>query len=557
MNKTLTKYFYVVLSICVCFIAFSFIISTYSDNANHSTNNTDLIDIDSNWFYYNEENKCVTIELLPEQMFFTGNSELTIYRDFSVINDCNRKLTLAFFTNYQTVNAYNNNELLYDSSNIYVPFGRSTGGSWHFIELPSDVDYSNFAITLKNDYNTTSFSISNFYLGNTNDIRASIFASQIPTLVVCAFLFTIGILFIIMKVFFGPMSIRLQSLHYLGLFSLLTSVWTLVQTHTLQLVLPNQLPIFYLGYCMTTLISIPLILFVRECYQLFDSKFITSLCIIAMCSSFSQMLLQILNIADFYQMAVPNYIFYAFTLLYLLYQCVKHLRITISNKSLTTYIYAGCIPIIIISALMDICRYILCLGTSGILFLEYSLSIYILTLGYVTIFDSIKLINKGLKAEKFQMLAYIDVLTGIRNRASFKEYINEIPKSDYSHYSILMLDMNNLKVLNDTYGHSAGDEYIIKTAHIISKVFSEYGMVCRLGGDEFCCVLKDISEMEYTQCIEILKERCDKFKSTKAQLPLSVAYGLANFDDSRDFDLIDTFNRADLEMYKNKQLSKR
>lgn len=557
MNKVLSKYFYIIISVSIIFVVFSFIVSPHSKDKIQSYDSANLINVNSDWFYYNKENKCITISDLPKRLFFTDSKELTICRNFSFINDISSDLTLAFFSTYQTVMVYNDNELLYDSNNIYVPFGNSTGGSWHFITLPKNIQYNTFSIKLINDYNTTSYDIGNFYLGNINDIRVTFIRSQLPTLFVCIFLFIVGIFFIMMRIFFGSMSIRLHSLYYLGIFSLLTSFWTLVQTHVVQMFLPNQTPWFYLGYCITTLISLPLILFVQECYELSNNRLLTYLYIITLINSFMEVVLQALNILDFHQMALFNYGLFTFTLIYLLYQCGKYWKKTVKNKSLTTYVYAGCIPIIIASALIDICRFLLFLGSTSIIFLEYTLSIYILALAYFSLHDSLKLINAGIKAERFKMLAYIDALTGIRNRASFREYINGIPKEAYSMYSIVMLDMNDLKLLNDTYGHTAGDEYIIQTAHIISKVFSEYGMVCRLGGDEFCCVLKNISEMEYTQCIEMLKDRCAQFKSLNAPVVLSVAYGKASYDQSNDLDLIDTFNRADLEMYKNKQATKK
>lgn len=80
-----------------------------------------------------------------------------------------------------------------------------------------------------------------------------------------------------------------------------------------------------------------------------------------------------------------------------------------------------------------------------------------------------------------------DVLTGLYKR----EILKDIPRMN--RYIVAMVDINGLKVINDTYGHDAGDDYITGVANNIRKVVRQEDYVIRYGGDEFVIVFKDIT----------------------------------------------------------------
>ena len=154
-------------------------------------------------------------------------------------------------------------------------------------------------------------------------------------------------------------------------------------------------------------------------------------------------------------------------------------------------------------------------------------------------------------------LAHRDSLTGLRNTTSYKKWVAEfnqkIKEEDFS-FGVAVFDVNNLKKINDTYGHILGNELIATTAKIISETFKRSPLF-RIGGDEFCVILqnKDLSDKDTlfasfdsqcaTACIEI-----DNLK-----IPVSIAKGFSKFDRKTDSQFLDVFERADSEMYKNKR----
>jgi diguanylate cyclase (GGDEF)-like protein len=119
-----------------------------------------------------------------------------------------------------------------------------------------------------------------------------------------------------------------------------------------------------------------------------------------------------------------------------------------------------------------------------------------------------------------------------------------------------MLDLNNLKETNDTYGHEVGDELIKTSAGIISEVFKR-SPVFRIGGDEFLVVLQNKDFENREELFELLDSRCrSTFVSENAQIPIGIAMGFARFEPGRDLRFADVFKRADNAMYENKRNAK-
>lgn len=155
-------------------------------------------------------------------------------------------------------------------------------------------------------------------------------------------------------------------------------------------------------------------------------------------------------------------------------------------------------------------------------------------------------------------VAYRDSLTGARNAAAYRENtarINEtIPKG--VSFSVAVFDVNNLKKINDNFGHSHGDILITDACSLIRRSFSP-NAVYRVGGDEFVVVLEG---EEAGRCMELM----DKFRAetqsfneiSKLNFEVSVAAGYAEYDPENDVDFHSVFERADEEMYKNKRYMK-
>lgn len=71
---------------------------------------------------------------------------------------------------------------------------------------------------------------------------------------------------------------------------------------------------------------------------------------------------------------------------------------------------------------------------------------------------------------------------------------------------LFVFDLNNLKYYNDKFGHDCGDQYITDAVHILQKVFSRYGKLYRIGGDEFCVLIDDHNTCDISHLISCLRK---------------------------------------------------
>ena len=102
-------------------------------------------------------------------------------------------------------------------------------------------------------------------------------------------------------------------------------------------------------------------------------------------------------------------------------------------------------------------------------------------------------------------------------------------------------------------GHDKGDNYITTSAAIIKKCFSTIGNCYRMGGDEFCVLIKGASMSACeTYAKKLEKEAIDYTKNHPEEFPIKIACGYTSYDASIDYDISDTLRRADKKMYQDK-----
>lgn len=156
-------------------------------------------------------------------------------------------------------------------------------------------------------------------------------------------------------------------------------------------------------------------------------------------------------------------------------------------------------------------------------------------------------------------LAYRDSLTGMRNKTAYEDalkHLEEEMKIGKPTFGVIVLDINDLKVVNDTYGHDYGDILIKDSCALMSKIF-KHSPVYRIGGDEFVIILQNADYENYQKlldCFDIAVENHNK--ESRTGVYISVALGVAEFDPVTDIIFNDVFKRADNAMYVNKAFMK-
>lgn len=194
-------------------------------------------------------------------------------------------------------------------------------------------------------------------------------------------------------------------------------------------------------------------------------------------------------------------------------------------------------------------------------FLVYIVPIYISIFIIFVIRDNIFSVKDGLKksivADKWNKLVYRDGLTGLYNRTAYIEELDKIDlnlKEYNKRLAILMIDINDLKVVNDTLGHNLGDKLILEIAKNMLYVFVMYGDIYRIGGDEFVIIFQNINEYKLEQLINKLLKKYDKInKKNKNEYKISIAYGYEFLNVDKYFEILECVKVADEKMYINKK----
>lgn len=155
--------------------------------------------------------------------------------------------------------------------------------------------------------------------------------------------------------------------------------------------------------------------------------------------------------------------------------------------------------------------------------------------------------------EVLERLAYIDALTGLENRAAFSKKMSESENVD--NIACVILDVNNLKLCNDRYGHGEGDRMIIDAAMCINDAFGNIGFCYRIGGDEFSVMIYGKAEEDIAYSVAKLNESITA-KNCDRKMPLSIAYGYS-FRENRHEKIEHLINRSDERMYEMKYRMKK
>ena len=172
---------------------------------------------------------------------------------------------------------------------------------------------------------------------------------------------------------------------------------------------------------------------------------------------------------------------------------------------------------------------------------------------------SIAIRNKLLVDETIK-LSKFDKLTGAYNRNYFEKIFeshNEITLENLEPYAIVLCDLNFLKSINDTFGHTAGDLVLSEFSSIIRDSIRDSDIFSRVGGDEFVLLLKNISSQRAEEKMARIFKKYEyhtvNFNGHK--LPVTFSYGLANSpDDSMVYDVL--VKIADIRMYEFKKTYK-
>lgn len=196
---------------------------------------------------------------------------------------------------------------------------------------------------------------------------------------------------------------------------------------------------------------------------------------------------------------------------------------------------------------------------SGYYFYSVNLFSFLLILGIMYVANNAagnlaSIYKESIDAQKYQILFETDILTGLKNRNCYSRRIESM--KDLSNLCVIIMDVNNLKKINDTYGHQEGDRMIVDVSKMIVEAFGTAGYeLFRIGGDEFAIFAFNKHSKQIEDDLWNFESKI-RHLNVKRAYKVSVATGYAIYEPNRDANIDSLVNRADQNMYFKKITNK-
>lgn len=154
------------------------------------------------------------------------------------------------------------------------------------------------------------------------------------------------------------------------------------------------------------------------------------------------------------------------------------------------------------------------------------------------------------KSDELHHISNHDALSGLYNRSYFDGELKRLSSSRITPISVVMIDIDDLKVCNDKYGHSVGDALIKATSQVLLDSFRVEDAVARVGGDEFAVLLPGVDAEQAQVAMRRVRSMASRYETLEQGIPMSISLGCATVDNAAD--LPGAVKRADQQMYLDK-----
>lgn len=430
----------------------------------------------------------------------------------------------------------------------------SVGCGYQFIDFSEQYKGKEMTIQMEVSEHKAFRSINPLYISESKNALRQIAVDNRLPLISGSFFVVLGVVISFVSIFAVLVSRKYMKIVFLAAFSICIGIWTLCYYDLMTLF---ALPVYtasLLEYMTLFLMPIPI-----TAYMFWHAKALKSKVIMIMYKglflmqvTFSVIVIT-LHAMNIVHGAASLPYFQAFLIVWSLFSVYVLQRNLRMNTSHTKVFFVG-FMLVIICVMLDLLNY----GSgryagSSLFNFRGASSVGILIFLIIILFDLYCDVVKHMIEDKEKKMlidrAYTDDLTGLHNHRYCAEYMDKLEKEGKRNYAIVSVDLNNLKKINDEYGHLKGDELIRNAADILEEAFAQKGVVGRLGGDEFIVIMSKCSEADVKKYIAGFEDRIK-------EINLSLAFGYAMASEIEDNNVDKVYQLADERMYKEKRRMK-
>ncbi len=452
--------------------------------------------------------------------------------------------SLEFLSSHQLVEVYDQNQLIYKVGVHTSIFGRTPGTQVNYVRLGDHM--KSLRIIFTPIYPELKATNTKFYVGNGVRDYKGVIARALPSAVICFCCVLAGIFSILFFVILGRDIPRFSFILYFGMFVTAMGLWLLNETQFMAAVISNRGAASVVSYLCLSMIPVPFILFHQRFLRLPATWYSRLCCDYAVVCMLGRLMLHISGIMEFRRTNTAGMVALILAVFYVIVATILHIYQEGLDKVAGLCIFA--VIALFVTLGNNLLRFL-----DGAMQADFAgrtfLLVYIIYMLVIIGKDIKQQLQENERMNFYKELAVTDIMTGFRNRVSYEGWEQSV--QDYEDIMYVLVDLNDLKYCNDTFGHSAGDQYIRDASQIIKEVFGGIGECYRIGGDEFCIIIGKSKEIDVDDYIAQMRDKEEEYNKTSVTVQIHMAVGYSSF---RPYDesFARTKKRADEDMYKNK-----
>ena len=432
-------------------------------------------------------------------------------------------------------------EIFLDGKEIYQygedknapEFMKSPGSCWHIVDIPKNSSGKTLELRILPTYPGYYGNELTISYGTRGECVLRILKDSFGTLLIsCGILFA-GMISLIL--FLSCMrtknkmkfEVRNEILLNLGIFSLLIAIWSLDQCGFMQFLVPDGRTLYYIDFFSFLLFPIPFTFLIHDICKSKYRKGVMCLSILFMVNIALEVILQCAGIIDIFQLLSVTHILMMFLVIYT-FIIIHYEAVKLENRAAREFKYP--VYIIMTFGVMEMLMYYIRDFKKTSIFLPLGTLIFIISLIWIQVYRFYDQYVRKQKLVYLQKMANMDMLTEAMNRNAYEnmsKYLDE-QEIELKTTGVVLLDVDDLKVINDTYGHEKGDEALKLCYQCIRQAFKNEKNCFRIGGDEFAYVYHSEEKDQIPSCISIL-DRSLKEKTRDFVYPLSISSGYAYY----------------------------
>ncbi len=418
--------------------------------------------------------------------------------------------------------------------------------------IPIDPRYAGKTVTLEMiPYYNMNMDIDSIKYGYVDDLKLGIIYANMLRIVVCAVMFTLLLISCSVIVFEAERgtSIDLQLFVFFSFFVLTVMLWIICSSDIPQFFTNCNEGVSLISFLCLSLIGVAFVGFSKSVLTM-GTKVLDWLYLFGW-------LLPILNVVSFFAEICDPMVLLPLTHIYVVASAVLTLIFSVrgSKESVTARMMMVNTVVLIVTTFVALgCFYVAPSKGYDASVFGIGLGIYFFGLFGIIVHRMVRVLEEDRYISAYKEMAFKDILTGLGNRQSFERFFDDIDNQNVENKTItlFMFDLNYLKVVNDKYGHQAGDAMLMGIGKCLRKTYENIGKAYRLGGDEFAAVVVGYAN-EILNIVDRLQNSIEEYnKTSEHHISTAIGYATGKYNKGDVDFYIRLFREADDMMYANK-----